>query len=170
MARSLCAECLAPRLSEQLANALRDVFWGFLHGIYIVIQRLCGKPFGRLIDSLKLPKFGKMAINIFLVYTATCFAWIFFRATDFSTALEVIIGIGKFENFTFGSIVNKFWALKGFLLIGMLLLVEITDFKFNYGQLVQKSPTFRVISFVVILWIIAFFGSFGANAFIYFQF
>jgi alginate O-acetyltransferase complex protein AlgI len=50
------------------------------------------------------------------------------------------------------------------------LLVEISDFKFNYSQLIQKSPAFRVASFVILLWIIAFFGSFGANSFIYFQF
>ena len=146
------------------------VFWGFLHGIYIVIQRLCGKPFGRFMDAIKLPKFGKTAVNIFLVYTATCFAWIFFRATDFSNALDVINGIGKFENFTFGSIVNKFWFVKGLLVIGLLLLVEIADLKLNFSQLVRSQPIFRVVSFATVLMLIAFFGTFGSNAFIYFVF
>ena len=146
------------------------VFWGFLHGIYIIIQRLIGPYFGKLMDAMRLPKMGRAGINIFLVYTATCFAWIFFRATDFNNALEVISGIGKFENFTFGSIVNKFWFVKGVLVVGLLLLVEITNVKFNFGQLVKKQPIFRAVSFATVMMLIAFFGTFGGNAFIYFVF
>ncbi len=146
------------------------LFWGFLHGIYIIIQRLAGPYFGRFMDTIRLPKFGRNAINIFLVYTATCFAWIFFRATDFGNALDVIAGIGKFENFTFGSIVNKFWFVKGALVIGLLLMVEIADLKFNFGNLVKKEPIFRVVSFATVMMLIAFFGTFGSNAFIYFVF
>ncbi len=146
------------------------LFWGFLHGIYIVIQRLLGKPFSRLLDAIKMPKVGRVAINIFLVYTATCFAWIFFRATSFGNALDVITGIGKFENFTFGSIVNKFWFVKGALVIGLLLTIEIADLKFNFSQLVRNQPIFRVVSFATVLLLIAFFGTFDGNAFIYFVF
>lgn len=146
------------------------VFWGFLHGIYIVIQRLLGKPFGRLMDTMKLPKFGRVAINVFLVYIATCFAWIFFRASDFGNALDVIIGIGKLENFTFGSIVNKFWFVKGVIVIGLLLIVDLANLRFNFSQLVKKQPIFRVVSFATVLMLIAFFGTFGSNAFIYFVF
>jgi hypothetical protein len=119
---------------------------------------------------LRFPKFLQQGTDILIVYFFTCLAWVFFRAPDFDEATAYIQGIVSLENFTLGSIINKFWALKGFILIGMLLLVEISDFKFNYSQLIQKSLAFRVVSFVILLWIIAFFGSFGANAFIYFQF
>jgi D-alanyl-lipoteichoic acid acyltransferase DltB (MBOAT superfamily) len=146
------------------------VFWGFLHGIYIIIQRLVGPHFGRFLKAIQMPKLGKDAINIFLVYTCTCFAWIFFRATDFPNALTMIEGIAKFENFTFASIVNKFWFVKGFLVIGILLMVEIADFKFDFSHLIKKQAAFRVISFASILMLIAFFGTFGSNAFIYFVF
>ena len=146
------------------------VFWGFLHGIYIIIQRVIGPRFGKLMDAMRLPKMGRVGINIFLVYSATCFAWIFFRATDFNNALEVINGIGKFENFTFSSIVNKFWFVKGALVIGLLLFVEIADLKFNFSNLVKKEPIFRAVSFATVMMLIAFFGTFGSNAFIYFVF
>ena len=145
-------------------------FWGFLHGTYLIIQRFLGKPFGHLMTALRFPKPLQQAIDILIVYFFTCLAWVFFRAPDFDVAITYIQGIASLESFTITSIVNKFWVLKGFILIGMLLFVEISDFKFNYSQLIQKSPTFRVMSFVILLWIIAFFGSFGANAFIYFQF
>lgn len=145
-------------------------FWGFLHGMYLIVQRFLGKPFGQLMTVLRFPKLMQQGIDILIVYFFTCLAWVFFRATDFDVAATYIYGIASLENFTPGSIVNKFWVLKGIILIGMLLLVEISDFKFNYSQLIQKSPAFRVASFVILLWIIAFFGSFGANSFIYFQF
>ena len=145
-------------------------FWGFLHGMYLIAQRFLGRPFGKLMTALHFPKPMQQGIDILIVYSFTCLAWIFFRAPDFDVAAAYIQGIASLENFTFGSIVNKFWVLKGFIIIGMLLFVEITNFKFNYSQLIQTSPAFRVVSFVIVLWAIAFFGSFGANAFIYFQF
>ena len=145
-------------------------FWGFLHGTYLIIQRFLGKPFCHFMTALRFPKPLQQAIDILIVYFFTCLAWVFFRAPDFDVAITYIQGIASLESFTITSIVNKFLVLKGFILIGMLLFVEISDFKFNYSQLIQKSPTFRVMSFVILLWIIAFFGSFGANAFIYFQF
>ncbi|MBI5917423.1 MAG: hypothetical protein HY842_18805 [Bacteroidetes bacterium] len=65
---------------------------------------------------------------------------------------------------------NKFIVVKGILLIGMLLTVEISNLKVIYGNIVMRYPAFRVASFAVLLWLIAFFGTFGSNAFIYFQF
>ena len=146
------------------------VFWGFLHGSYLIFQRVLGKPFGRILDILRTPKFLRIAINIFIVYTLTSLAWIFFRSPDFETAMRVIRGIATFENFAFASVINKFIVIKGFLLIFLLLAVEITDEKINYSGVIKVNPVFRVASFAVLLWLIAVFGAFDANSFIYFQF
>ena len=146
------------------------VFWGFLHGAYLVVQRLIGPYFGQVLDALRTPKFLKDGINIALVYFFTCLAWIYFRSPDFVIANDLIARIASFEQFNFASVVNKFVALKGMLLIGMLLLVEITDFRFDYSQIIIRRPVFRVVSFAIIMWLIAFFGTFGSSAFIYFQF
>lgn len=146
------------------------VFWGFLHGSYLVVQRLIGKKFGRLLNVLHTPKVLQVGINIFIVYILTSLAWIFFRSPDFETAMQVITGIANFQSFTFASIINKFVVLKGGILIALLLTVEITDFKFNYSNILVQNPTFRVISFASLIWLIAFLGTFDSNAFIYFQF
>ena len=146
------------------------LFWGFLHGLYLIVQRLAGPYFGQIMRKMHLPKLGRDVINILLVYTFTCLAWIFFRATDFSIAIAIIEGILKLENFTFGSIVNKFWFINGLLVIALLLAVEIADFKLDFGSLVKKQPVFRAISFATVLMLIAFLGTFGSNAFIYFVF
>ncbi len=146
------------------------VFWGFLHGSYLIFERLFGKRFGRLYEILHLPKIVRTGINIALVYFFTNIAWIFFRSADFGTAMAVINRVASFDNFTFASIVNKFWVLKGFILIFLLLSVEILNFKFHFIPLIIKNPVFRVVAFATILLLIAFFGTFDSNAFIYFQF
>ncbi len=150
------------------------VFWGFLHGFYQIIQRLAGPIWNKMLDAIRVPNLLQNAIAILLVYSSTCLAWIYFRAAnepnDFLTANEYILKIVSLENFNFGSVINKFWVVKGFLLIGMLLLVEITNLRFTYYKIVQTNPIFRVISFAILLWLISFMGSFGSNSFIYFQF
>ncbi|MEM6964407.1 MAG: MBOAT family O-acyltransferase [Bacteroidota bacterium] len=145
-------------------------FWGFLHGMYLIVQRVLGKPFGQLMTFLRLPKVMQQGIDILIVYFFTCLAWVYFRAPDFEVANTYIQGIAALDSLSPSTIVNKFVAVKGFLLVSALLLVEITDFKLDYSQLILRQPAFRVIGFVILLWMIAFFGSFGANSFIYFQF
>ncbi|MEL6867680.1 MAG: MBOAT family O-acyltransferase, partial [Bacteroidota bacterium] len=146
------------------------VFWGFLHGFYLIVQRLAGPIWNRTLDAMRLPIWLQNGMAIGIVYFFTCLAWIYFRAPDFQIANEVISGIYSLENFNFGSVINRFTVVKGFLLIGLLLAVEIADFRFSFYQVSLRSPVFRVLSFATLLWLIAFFGSFGANSFIYFQF
>ena len=121
-------------------------------------------------DKARIPSIGKAGVNILLVYFFTCLAWIFFRSPDFATATNIISGIGGLENFRLGSIINQFWAVKGVLLIGLLLMLEIANFKLDFSKLILNQPLFRVASFAAIIWVIAFFGTFDSNAFIYFQF
>jgi alginate O-acetyltransferase complex protein AlgI len=146
------------------------VFWGFLHGLYQVVQRFAGPYFGKIMSALYLPKWLQNGINMSLVFFFTCFAWIFFRSPDFQIATEVINGIVSFENFNFANVTNKFWVVRGVLVIAMLLTVEIAQAKLNYKELVLRKPVFRIASFAVIIWVISFLGTFGSNAFIYFQF
>ena len=146
------------------------IFWGFLHGCYLIIQRLAGPIWNKILNGIKTPKLIQNAIAIGMVYFATCFAWIYFRAPDFDIASAVISGIGSLEGFNFGSVINKFLVLKGVLVIGIMLGVELLNLKSPLYKVTLKNPYFRVASFAALLWLIAFFGTFGSNSFIYFQF
>ncbi len=146
------------------------VFWGLLHGMYLIGQRLLGKPFGTLMNGLRFPGFLKLSINIALTFFFTCLAWIFFRASSFSKASDVISGIAGFEGFSFVNVMNKFMVMKGFLLIGILLAVEISDIKMNWNGIAYRNPSFRIAAYATLLLLIVFFGTFGSGAFIYFQF
>lgn len=154
------------------------VFWGFLHGLYLILQRAIAPVWRRFVHLTRLPKFADDALTMTVVYSLTLLAWIFFRSGSiglaggdaFATAGKIISGITSLEGFSFGAVVNKFQVVKGFLLIGILLTTEASNMRFHWNTLQTRSPLWRMAAFAGLLWLIAFFGTFGANAFIYFQF
>ena len=147
------------------------VVWGFLHGLYLILERFVGQPIGRLMKGkLHVPKWAWAGVSILTVYILTNVAWVFFRSSDFHTAMVIFQRIGSFDNFTFSSVPNKFLIIKGFFLIAILLFIEITNFKVHYNSLALRYPVFGAVGYSVLLLLIALFGTFGASAFIYFQF
>ncbi|MEM0992003.1 MAG: MBOAT family O-acyltransferase [Bacteroidota bacterium] len=146
------------------------VFWGFLHGLYLIVQRLLQPTTRKFWKWTKAPNFVCNALSITVVYLCCCLAWVFFRSPNFETAAFYLKIVFQFENLSPSSIINKFMVLKGVFLIGCLLFVEITNLRFQYHALLIHRPVVRLFAFATLLWIIALFGTFGSNAFIYFQF
>lgn len=157
---------------------LAFVFWGFLHGLYLILQRAITPLWRRTVKILHLPRWLDDSIAIATVYALTLLAWIYFRSgsiglaggDSFATANKMIAGIASLEGFNFGAVINKFQVIKGFLLIGVLLAIEISNPWVHWNALQVRQAGWRVLVFAVLLWLIAFFGTFGASAFIYFQF
>ncbi len=147
------------------------VFWGFLHGLYLIVQRVISRPLSIFEEKLRLPKWFTMAYSIACVYALTCFAWVFFRAKDFKTAWEVVGKVLSNDGWAWNTVLDKFIVLKAVFLICILLIAELINNNMkNLQELSVQNPFFRSISFSVILWLLAFFGTFGSSAFIYFQF
>ncbi len=154
------------------------VFWGFLHGLYLILQRTIAPAWHRVIRVLRIPGLVSGGAEMATVYALTLLAWVYFRSgsiglaggDSFSTANAVLSGIFSGPGFSFGAVINKFQVIKGVLLIGILLFVEISNLRFKWNERQLERPVLRLVLFASALWLIAFFGSFGANAFIYFQF
>jgi D-alanyl-lipoteichoic acid acyltransferase DltB (MBOAT superfamily) len=151
------------------------VFWGFLHGLYLILQRFTAPVWGRVVRALRMPAWADDGIAMAAVYAGTLLAWIYFRAgsmgpASFKVGNAVLMGILSGEQFAWGAVINKFQVIKGVVLIGLLLGVESTNVRFRWNVLQVRQPVWRLLAFAVLLWLIAFFGTFGANAFIYFQF
>jgi D-alanyl-lipoteichoic acid acyltransferase DltB (MBOAT superfamily) len=154
------------------------VFWGFLHGLYLILQRLVQPIWRGFVRMTGMPRWLDQGVAMLTVYALTLLAWVYFRAgsiglmggDSFGTANAVLSGIFSFQNFNFDSIVNKFQAMKGILLIGILLSIEVSNFYFRWNERQLDVPAWRVTGFAVLLWLIALFGTFGGSAFIYFQF
>lgn len=61
------------------------VFWGFLHGVGLAVHK------GRM-DRIKQGRAKPLppAVGWLMTYAFVCFAWVFFRAQDFSTAMVIV--------------------------------------------------------------------------------
>jgi D-alanyl-lipoteichoic acid acyltransferase DltB (MBOAT superfamily) len=64
------------------------VIWGGLHGVYLCAERLF-----RRTDLTNAPLRWRHVPAIVLTFQLVCFAWIFFRSPDLSTAMDMIEGI-----------------------------------------------------------------------------
>ncbi|MCB0524687.1 MAG: MBOAT family protein [Lewinellaceae bacterium] len=154
------------------------VFWGLLHGVYMMIQRIISPIWHRVISALKVPAIFSAGVEMGTVYLLTLFAWVFFRSgsqglaggDSFGTAYTILSHIGSGIGLSFSEVINKFQVLKGGLLISMLLLIELSNLRYRWNEWQLRQPYLRIALFSMVLWLLAFFGNFGANAFIYFQF
>ena len=146
------------------------VFWGFLHGCYLIIQRL-GQRFLRPAPGrLSFPTGLLTGLQIATVFSLTSFAWIWFRSPDFGTAAGILSGMFEPGGFQVASVMNKFLVLKGMLLIFALLAVEASDLRIGWGSQLLRRPWLQITALAAICWAILLLGTFGSNAFIYFQF
>jgi D-alanyl-lipoteichoic acid acyltransferase DltB (MBOAT superfamily) len=143
------------------------VLWGVLHGSALAFERF----FGNLI---KLPKnYFVKTIQILLTFHFVAFCWLFFRAKDFSTALQLISNIG---DLTFDW---KQWLviIQGYQNVFLLILIGfIWHFLPNRViQFLQKAfgslPLIgKAIVLAFVFWIVYATASAGPQPFIYFQF
>jgi D-alanyl-lipoteichoic acid acyltransferase DltB (MBOAT superfamily) len=146
------------------------VFWGFLHGCYLIAQRLGQRVLQPVRGRFPLPVQLVRALQIAVVFSLTSLAWIWFRSPDFVTAAGMLRGMFEPGGFQVASIMNKFLVLKGMLLISALLAVEASDLRIGWGSQLQRRPWLQLTALAAIVWSILLLGTFGSNAFIYFQF
>ena len=146
------------------------VAWGALHGAYLVVQRFVAPIYQRAVRALRVPAFASNAFLILLVFHLTCFGWIFFRASSFANAWQVLSGIASFHGAHLADIDNRGRILKCVVMIGVLLLFEAAAFLPRREETVVTRPAFRLAFIATCVWVVLIFGSFSGNNFIYFQF
>ena len=136
---------------------LTFVIWGVIHGTILVIERFFKEQF-----NLKLHGF----FGVFITFHIVCFAWIFFRATDFQNAFNYLNGLfGQNGAFTATPYVI------GLILIGFA--INFTNPKYihslsNRFAALNPIPLAMILLFLFI--IVDAFRESGLAPFIYFQF
>jgi alginate O-acetyltransferase complex protein AlgI len=65
----------------------RFIFWGGLHGIYLVIERGLRKTFK---EAHLFQQTGMRLFLVLITYFFLCITWVFFRAEDFASAFALI--------------------------------------------------------------------------------
>lgn len=145
------------------------IFWGGLNALFFLPlllrktnrNNLEDVAFGKLLPSFR------DALSIVLTFSLTCFAWIFFRATNLTEAFHYIKRIFSKSLFHFPTELT----LKIIALVGFMFVIEWMNRSENHGLEVKRfHPVIRRLLYFGIVIIILKYASFGSNEFIYFQF
>jgi alginate O-acetyltransferase complex protein AlgI len=145
------------------------VFWGALHGSYLVIERVLSEWGGKAAAfKAALTRRTPKVLLIIIVFHLTCFAWVFFRAHSFSNAWEVLSGIASMRG-SLADVENRWRTLKCAVMIAVMLGFEAVAFVPKW-RTAEISPAMRLAFVAVCAWVVLIFGTFSGNNFIYFQF
>ncbi|WP_313803995.1 MBOAT family O-acyltransferase [Flavobacterium sp.] len=154
--------------------SLRFIIWGALHGMALAVHKIVMEIFPSKTENKNL-FFGGIwkVISVLLTFHFVAFCWIFFRAKDFDTALQVINNIG---NVTFDI---QQWLVIGegyknvFLLMAIGYLWHFIPEKWVEAmQSVFKALPIigKAIILGLVYWLVYAMASAGPQPFIYFQF
>ena len=126
------------------------IIWGLLHGLFLLTE----KPLKRYANTLS-------------TFVLVCFAWVFFRAPDFTTALQILKGV--YTSAPIKETWLDFWT--PLLALVLLLILEFSYRKERFDQLLERVPLVArwSIYFVLIFLLLALSGT-QKFTFIYFQF
>ncbi len=142
------------------------VFWGFLHGVALAIDKL----FRTIVNVPKT--FLMRALGVLLTFHFVCFCWIFFRAQDFATATEMLSRI--FQNFE-GAIAMQ-WMRGYAFVFALIVFGYLTHFipaKWNTlsENILSRAPIIaQSLALVFVIWMVIQVKSAEIQPFIYFQF
>ncbi len=93
------------------------VFWGLAHGLGLIVSKL--------IDRLPKPFLSQRSVRIargVLCFHYVVFLWIFFRATNFEHAMQVLGQIvAAFDIRHFAQFITSYWAVSLLMLLGYAL-------------------------------------------------
>lgn len=141
------------------------IVWGGLHGIFLCINSLMRKFFGKKEIKLLVP------IKIVGTFIMAMFCWIFFRANTLSDSFLAIRKIFTEPGLLYNG-TGKPALILPLILIVILMCKEIKDefFKRPPMFLHNKNNAISILSSVFLIVVIILCGQFNGGQFIYFQF
>jgi D-alanyl-lipoteichoic acid acyltransferase DltB (MBOAT superfamily) len=154
--------------------SLRFIIWGALHGMALAVHRIFGEYFPPRKDGKTTFGGGLWTVfSVLLTFHFVAFCWIFFRAKDFTTALEVIQNIGKvtFEPEHWKTIIMGYKNVFMLMAIGYLWHFLPERFTTFMKSTFDKTPlVLKAILLGLVFWLVYAAASAGPQPFIYFQF
>ena len=142
------------------------VVWGLLHGLYLVVEHLLRQLFPA-VSWVKTP-IGRFGLGL-LTFILVSLTWVFFRASDFSTAWLLLKSLFNFGGSGVQLLLTR-EIVQVVLVVGGLLATHWYLHEKRLEHAMQNLPAWWVVA----IWSIMLFGLIltqgGGNAFIYFQF
>lgn len=149
------------------------VIWGGLNGFYLVIGVLFYKVKSKINHDLENQHLKKLNefLNILITFILILFSWVFFRATSFTDALDIIKKILFDQGPLF--IGNNKDLIYSVCFLSLLLIIELfEEYKLfnNFSLYNNSNRLIRHLTYYSVIIIIMLFGVFDSSQFIYFQF
>jgi alginate O-acetyltransferase complex protein AlgI len=148
------------------------VIWGALNGSYLILGVVSQRIRNKINETTgldKLPIFKHLP-QILITFLLSCFAWIFFRANNFSDALSIIHKISILK----GPLYFENPSLLIYSCFGIFLLfcIELKHefYRGNFHFFSNSNGVIRNFSYAMLIIIILVMGVFDGGQFIYFQF
>jgi len=166
------------------------VIWGLLHGFYLLIHKATTKirqSILRFIRIDRLPAIHKIT-DIIITFTLVNIAWVFFRADTLKDAMIILKSIFSMSTITaFIPTVQTIlveWnrphltlglgMYQLYVAIAAIVFMEIIHYMQGHASirhlLANKPSWIKWSMYMIIILAILYFGQFGENPFIYFQF
>lgn len=167
--------------------SLRFIIWGALHGMALSVHKIFleffppKKSSEHPLEASRSKRRNKATVgaviwkvfSVILTFHFVVFCWIFFRAKDFTTALDVINNIGKvtFEPEKWQTIVLGYKNVFLLMLIGYVWHFLPEGFTQFMKQVFNKTPLLiKAVILGLVYWLVYATASAGPQPFIYFQF
>lgn len=156
------------------------VVWGGINGIYQIVENYLKKRLGFQLSS---EQFGGKVFRMLGTFLLINFSWIFFRAKDLKSAVEIIkrmISVNNLWIVVDGSLGNMGLDFKDLfvLFISLEILIVVSILQYRNVRIrdciSRQNIVFRYMIYIAALVFIIIFGIYGvaydATSFIYFQF
>lgn len=146
------------------------IIWGGLNALYIMPSIIFNTNRNNL-DIIAQGKYLptlKELVSMFITFSLTVFAWIFFRAENVGHALKIIAKIFSSSLFSLPTIIPKTMIL--FLLFFIFIEWLGREQQFAIAKFGLKSPKILRWGFYYVIVLLVFYFSGSKQQFIYFQF
>ena len=153
---------------------LRFIIWGALHGFALALHKSFREIFPEKSDKNSFTSRRILPIiYTFITFHFVAFCWIFFRAKDFSIAMNVIENIGKvtFDPHQWKVIIEGYRNIFLLLVIGFIWHFFPAKWNLFLKNSFEKTPLIgKALILAFVFWIVYATASTGPQPFIYFQF
>ncbi len=145
---------------------LKFIFWGGMHGLLLCIDKLL-KPLTDILLKKRLGVFVMAFITFHIVNTL----WIFFRADNWDLALQVIRKASQTDFSTFPMAFVAYWKPLTVISVALVIHLLPRNFKLLYRDKFITMPLWcKIISIVIVVFVLVQIKSSAIVPFIYFQF
>lgn len=154
--------------------SLRFIIWGALHGIALAVHKIFTEFFSARNDSKKT-LWGTVwtVVSVLLTFHFVAFCWLFFRAKDFTTALDVIYNISRvtFSPEQWQTIIMGYKNVFMLMAVGYIWHFLPEGIISAMRQAFDRTPIAgKAVLLGFVYWLVYAAASAGPQPFIYFQF